>query len=476
MAMKGLTLQAIAAACGGKLYNGKDSQDKEISCAVMDSRKIESGGLFLASPGEKVDGHKFIGQVYEAGALCVVTMKTPDEVEKEHGIPQSIWGAYILVEDTFTALKQIAAFYRSKLTIPVVGITGSVGKTSTKEFIAGVLSAKYKVLKTEGNYNNEIGLPLTILRIRQEHEAAVLEMGISEFGEMSRLGEIAKPDICVITNIGQCHLENLHDRAGVFKAKTEIFDHMQPDGEICLNGEDDLLSMVSVVNGKPVHHFGLSEREDLEVFATDIENKGLQGSSVKMHIRNEEATRTVCPVEVALPGLHMINNAMAAALVGKLLGLSMEEIKEGITKVEPVCGRSNILKLSDKVVIDDCYNANPVSMKAALDLLSTAEGRKVAVLGDMFELGERSDAMHAEVGSYAADLKIDGIYCVGESAKLMYEAAEKKNHTGLDIRHFEKRDTLLEKLPTLLLPGDTVLVKASHGMGFAEVVEVLKSL
>lgn len=469
--MTQMTLQNIAAACGGTLYQAEGVETKEITCAEIDSRRIKAGGLFFASEGEKVDGHKFIGQVFEKGALCVVTVKTPEAVEKEHGIPASAWGAYILVEDSFLALKKIGAYYRSLLSLPVVGITGSVGKTSTKEFIAGVLAEKYHVLKTEGNFNNEIGLPLTLLRIRKEHEAAVVEMGISDFGEMSRLGEMARPDICVITNIGQCHLENLHDRAGIFKAKTEIFDYMQEDGEVCLNGEDDFLSKVETVNGRKVHHFGISENPHFEVYATDIENKGLFGSSALLHLNGKS-----CPIEISLPGEHMVINATAAAAVGSLLGLTMEQIQAGIRKVAPVGGRSNLLRLSDKVIIDDCYNANPVSMKAAVDLLLTAEGRKIAVLGDMFELGENALKMHAGVGAYAAEKGVDVLCAVGGQSEAMYEAALNAAGDNQKILYFKDREALLNGLPGLLKSDDTILVKASHGMGFDKVVELLKTL
>lgn len=493
--MLNMTLQNIAEACNGTLYCDWEAQNTEITCAVIDSRKMEAGGLFFATKGERVDGHRFIGQVFDAGALCVVTEKTPETVLEECGTPVESWGSYILVQDTFEALKKIAAFYRAQLSIPVIGITGSVGKTSTKEFIAGVLSAKYNVLKTEGNFNNEIGLPLTLLRIRKEHEAAVVEMGISDFGEMSRLGAMARPNVCVITNIGQCHLENLHDRDGVFKAKTEVFDYMMPDGEVCLNGEDDMLAGVNEVNGKAVHHFGLSAGAGMEVYATGVENLGLLGSRAVLHIASaekESVKERTCPVEIPLPGHHMVINATAAALVGKLLGLSVEEIEEGIKSVKPVGGRSNIIKLSDKIVIDDCYNANPVSMKAALELLKTATSRKVAVMGDMFELGENSDTMHAGVGKYAVEQGIEVICCVGANSRHMYEAAvsvagkcssdvcnqaaEENTKIGetSTIYYFPTREDLLAKLPEILQPCDTILVKASHGMGFDKVVEAFK--
>lgn len=467
--MRHMTLEKIAEAVGGTLYQAEGRQQQEVTCAVVDSRKLEEGGLFFAAPGERVDGHRFINQVFERGAACVVTQKHPEQVEQEQGEAQN-WGAYILVHDSYEALRKMAAYYRSLLSIPIVGITGSVGKTSTKEFIAGVLSQKYRVLKTEGNFNNDIGLPLTLLRIRDCHQVAVVEMGISDFGEMSRLGAMARPDICVITNIGQCHLENLHDRAGIFKAKTEIFDYMQEDGEICLNGEDDLLSMVSVVNGRKVHHFGISEGKDMEVYATDIESEGLFGSRAVMHLAGAEGT---LPIEIRLPGQHMVINAMAAAMVGRLLHLSPEEITKGIAAVEPVNGRSHLMRGKDIVVLDDCYNANPISTRAAIDLLVTAKGRKVAVLGDMFELGEHSDKMHAEIGAYAVRQGVDVLYCAGEQSRYMYDAALEQYDGAQDIRYFADRGELEESLSGLIEPGDTVLVKASHGMEFHRIVEKL---
>ncbi|MBE5869195.1 MAG: UDP-N-acetylmuramoyl-tripeptide--D-alanyl-D-alanine ligase [Lachnospiraceae bacterium] len=464
--MLNMTLERIAQACGGQLYGSPEGDPAEVTCVVLDSRKIEQGGLFVATEGANVDGHKFIGQVFEKGALAVVTEKTPEQVEQQHGIPAGCWGVWILVEDSLQALKDIAEYYRSQLSIPVIGITGSVGKTSTKEFIAGVLSRKYKVLKTEGNFNNEVGLPLTLLRIRPEHQAAVVEMGISDFGEMHRLSKMAKPDICVITNIGQCHLENLKSREGILKAKTEIFDFMSKQGRVCVNGDDDMLATLDHVKGQKVLRFGLGS--GLDVYADAIEDNGLLGSKAALHLGEQTIN-----IQVPLPGRHMVINATAAALVAGLLGLSPEQIREGIAGVEAVSGRSHIMRLEKYTVIDDCYNANPVSMKAAIDLLGMARGRKVAVLGDMFELGENSDALHAGVGRYAAEKGVDVILCTGENSRHMYAGALKCAGSGQQVQWFATRAELLEQLPGLLQEGDGILVKASHGMGFDKVVEAL---
>lgn len=466
--MKNMTLSNIAKACGGVLKEPEQMSQKnpadqrEASCVVIDSRKIEPDGIFIAARGERADGHSFIPDVAAKGALGIVCEQEPESCS----VP------YILVEDSFKALKAIAEFYRQQLSVQVMGITGSVGKTSTKEFIASVLSVKYKVLKTLGNFNNEIGLPLTVLSIRQEHEIAVLEMGISDFGEMHRLSRIARPDICVMTNIGQCHLENLGTREGILKAKSEIFDYMNPEGYVFVNGDDDLLCRIGKKGKHNPVHFGLNPAN--EIFASDVMSKGLFGSHAVIHANLE-----VFPVEIPLPGAHMVLNALAAAGVGMQLGLKVQEIKEGIARVETVSGRSNVLSLPFATVIDDCYNANPVSMKAAIDLLTMALGRKVAVLGDMFELGERQEVLHGEVGAYGVEKGVDVLICTGELSRHMYEEAVGKKENGAfanktEVYYFETRDDMLGKLPAILKKGDTILVKASHGMQFEKVVEFLR--
>lgn len=461
--MKNMTLENIAKACNGSLH-GSDCRGEEADSIVLDSRQVQQGGVFIATVGERVDGHSFIPQMAEKGALGVICEKVPESC----GVP------YILVENSFQALKDIARFYRSQLTIPVVGITGSVGKTSTKELIAGVLSQGFCTLKTEGNLNNEVGLPLTILRIRKEHQVAVVEMGISDFGEMHRLSEIAMPDFCVMTNIGQCHLENLGSREGVLKAKSEILDFMNPKGYVFVNGDDDMLQKVVPGAERSLMHFGKNPAN--EIYASDVMNKGLLGSQALIHMGLE-----VFSVKIPLPGEHMVYNALAAAAVGSRLGLTKEQIQSGIAGVQSVGGRSNVMALEDYTLIDDCYNANPVSMKAAVDLLSTALGRKVAILGDMFELGEREGELHEEVGTYAAQNGIDVILCVGTLSERMYQGAKKAGQTGItaarkkEIYYFETRDEMLAKLGEILKHGDNILIKASHGMHFEKVVSALSS-
>ncbi len=472
--MKNMTLANIAQAVGGTLDakmlpEAVSAEHTQAQSVVLDSRLVEPGGIFIATRGEHVDGHSFIDQVFDAGALGVICEEAPVQPK----------GAYILVEDSFLALKDLAEYYRSRLDIKVVGITGSVGKTSTKEFVASVLSQKYRVLKTEGNYNNEVGLPLTVLRIREDCEVAVLEMGISDFGEMHRLSKIAKPDVCLITNIGQCHLENLGTRDGILKAKTEIFDFMQEGGQICLNGDDDKLVTIREVRGSIPVFFGCGSNN--AVYADNYENRGLIGSRAQIHMKGI-AGHDACSfeAEIPLPGEHMLYNALAATAAGMLFGLTAEEIQEGIRTVKAVDGRSHVIRTDRLTLIDDCYNANPVSMKAALDLLHMTElsevfedaARKVAVLGDMFELGTDEAALHREVGVYAAKKQIDVLVCVGNLCKYMYEGAQAVRSVT-NCYYFEDKEALEAQMDTVIQDGDLVLVKASHGMHFEELIKML---
>lgn len=457
-----MTLENIAKSCGGT-YVGDDAlRGSEITGAVIDSRQVEPGYLYIPIRGERVDGHRFIPDVFAKGALAVLSEEPLDNPA----------GPYIQVASSEQALKDIAEFYRSTLSIKIIGITGSVGKTSTKEMISAVLSRKYNVLKTEGNFNNEIGLPLTILRIRREHEVAVVEMGISEFGEMHRIAKVAKPDICVMTNIGQCHLENLIDRDGVLRAKSEIFDFLKPDGHIVLNGNDDKLITVQEVKGvKPVFYYvedGTAKKVDLpyEITADAIENKGLRGLNANLHFPEE-----VCQIHEPIPGVHNVYNACAAACVGRIMGLTNEEICQGIAHAKTIAGRTNLITLGEVLVIDDCYNANPVSMKASLDVLAQADGRKIAVLGDMGELGENEREMHYDVGKYAANTGVDILFCCGTLSEELAKGAQ-RGHTK--VMYFADREKLTQTLINFVEAGDTVLVKASHFMEFPKIVKALE--
>ena len=454
--MKAMSLREIATACGGQYYGDTDKLNMEVTGVAIDSRKIEDGFLFVPIKGARVDGHSFIPQVMANGALCTLSEVTLEDATYP----------YILVASTEQALKDIAEHYRLALDIKVVGITGSVGKTSTKEMIASVLSQKYNVLKTAGNFNNEIGLPLTIFNIRDEHEVAVLEMGISDFGEMHRLAKIARPDICVITNIGLCHLENLGDRDGILKAKTEMLDFAKPNATIILNGDDDKLITVKEWDGCAPLYFGLST--EMQAYAKDIHSLSLKGTACTICLGDNSFD-----VTIPIPGHHMVYNALCGALVGSELGLSTNEIKTGIEALLPVSGRNNLIDTDSLLIIDDCYNANPISTKASLDVLATADSRKVAILGDMFELGENEEELHYEVGKHAGEKQIDLVICIGNLSK---NTANGASQGSTQVCHFQTKEEFLLQMETLLKKGDTILVKASHGMHFPEIVEKLKNI
>ena len=453
--MKYMTLQAMAEACHGVYIGNPEDIKKEAISITTDSRKAERGGVFAAIKGERVDGHDFIPGVLEAGALCVISEKQPVTEQ----------GNYIIVEDTVRALGAIAGYYRKQLAIPVVGITGSVGKTSTKEMVASVLSQKYRTLKTAGNFNNNLGLPLTIFRLTEEDEIAVLEMGISHFGEMHELAEIAKPDTCVITNIGQCHLEFFGDRDGVLRAKSEIFDFLPENGHIILNGEDDKLSAIQEVKGIRPVFFGF-EKED-GIWADHVQAQGLNGISCRIH-----TPQGSFEVKIPIPGLHMVLNALAGTAVGLQYGLTLRQIQDGIESLQPVAGRFHIVQTDDYTIIDDCYNANPVSMKSSLLVLADALGRKVAILGDMGELGAKEQELHREVGSYAASLDIDRFLVVGPLAKNIADGILAE-YPNADVVCYDSLQEILHDLDRQLQKGDTILVKASHFMHFEKLVEQL---
>ena len=451
--MKNMTLENIAKACGGTYHGMEADRIKEICDITTDSRQAKAGSLFVAIKGERVDAHRFIPAVFEQGALCVLCEDAPAQPK----------GAYIQVESTL--VKDIAEFYRQQFDIKVVGITGSVGKTSTKEIIASVLSEKFQVLKTLGNFNNELGLPLTIFRLREGDEVAVLEMGINHFGEMHRLSKVARPDVCVITNIGQCHLEFLGDRDGVLRAKSEIFDFVAPDGNIILNGDDDKLATLREIKGiKPIFFGNESGRA---IYATDIRSAGIKGVWCNIHV-GEECFEVMVPI----PGYHMVLNALAATAVGRSLDMTNEEIKRGIEKLESLSGRFHIIEANGITVVDDCYNANPVSMKASLKVLNDAETRKTAILGDMGELGEEEQQLHEEVGAYLGTLDIQTAVCIGPLAAHLAEAA-KKVKPQMQIFTAGSVEEAMEHLPEWICKGDTILVKASHFMHFEKIVDAL---
>ena len=457
--MKNLTLENIAKAVEGKLFHGENiPADTEAEGVVIDSRQVGKNYIFVAIKGKHVDGHDFARDVFEKDALAMIAERKLDTDRP-----------YILVESSLEALKKLAAYYREGLDTKIVGITGSVGKTSTKEFISSVLGQKYKVLKTEGNFNNEIGVPLTLFKIRDFHEVAVIEMGISDFGEMHRLSYMVRPDICVMTNIGLCHLENLGSRDGILKAKSEIFDFASRDAVAVLNMDDDkLYSVKEVKNRKPVY-YGMNRNAD--VYAESVEANGIYGTKAVIFLKKEDKK---IEVKIPLPGKHMVYNAMAAATVGEILGLGAEEIRQGIENIQSVGGRLHIIETEKYTIIDDCYNANPVSVRSSLDVLNNAEERKVAILGDMFELGADEKKLHYQLGEYFKEKQIDMAVLAGELSENTYQGI-RDSGAATQVYYYKTLEDLLDYLDIMVQEKDVILVKASHSMHFEKIVEKLRN-
>lgn len=454
--MKNMTVENIVKACNGEFIGDKSVLPKLITGVEKDSRLVEEGFLYVPFKGARVDGHSFINELFEEKKLLVSLSEIDIEDPK---------GPIIKVESTFEALKDIAAFYRKQLDCKIIGITGSVGKTSSKESIASVLQQQFKVLKTEGNYNNEIGMPLTLLKIRDNHEVAVIEMGISHFDDMNKLARIATPDICVITNIGPCHLEHLIDRDGVFRAKTEMFDHLSDNPVVILNGDDDKLINVKEVKGSKPIFYGIESEFDImpkEIYSEDMLGTKL---SIKYY---DDAFDTYIPVT----GEHMIYNVLAAVAVARYLGMDYDKIDKGIRNISLVSGRNNIIKNKDLTIINSCYNANPMSMEASINILNNVDGRTVAILGDMFELGRDEKELHRKVGEFINGVDVDTVICIGELAENIFDGISdnKKKY------YFKDKSSFLIKINEYINSDDTVLVKASNGMKFTEIVDALERL
>lgn len=459
--MKPLTLKTIEQVVGGRVI-GADELEKDkifVSGVASDSRKIMQGDLFVPIRGERVDGHDFITTCFEKGAVCSFT-------EREILPPK---GKYcILVKDAQKALLELAEYYLTLFDIPVIAITGSVGKTTTKDMIASVLMQKYCVLKTEGNYNTNIGLPLMVFRIGDEHEVAVLEMGMNSFGEIHNLSKVAKPNIAVITNIGVAHIEMLGSREGILKAKSEVFDYMTPQGMAILNGDNDMLQTLEGKLSQNIIWYGIENKRG--IYAHSIHMEGLEKTRCTLHTPKGE-------IEVTLPvsGVHMVQNALAATAVGLQMELSLKEIKKGIETFTMTKMRMAVEHTKKGItIINDVYNANPVSMKASLEVLASATGRKVCILGDMGELGIYADQMHREVGEYAAQKGIDVIISIGELSRYLHQGAIKEG--AKNAYHYDTQEEFWQEGLSMLASGDTVLVKGSRSRGLEQTVDKIQGV
>lgn len=425
--------------------------DKNFTTVCIDSRKAENDSLFVAIKGENTDGYNYIPSAIEKGALCAVADREYD------GFP------CIVVNDPVDALQKIAKAYRQTLNITVVGITGSVGKTTTKEMVASVLEQKYNVVKTEGNFNNGLGLPLTIMSIKPDTEVAVVEMGMNHEGEMELLSSIAVPSMCIMTNIGISHIENLGSRENILKAKCEIFEHMSSTARCILNGDDDMLSTVERPNRC---FYGFDS--DNDIYIESFFEHGFDGTDFDVCMYGEHYH-----CKINLPGRHMLFAAMAAMAVGSWLGLTHQQLLDGISEAQTISGRVNVIRTEKYTIIDDCYNAAPQSMKSGIDLLVKSDDnlRTVCIFGDMGELGDDEEFLHKSVGEYTAINKVGLLIAIGPLSKNTYEGAVGLGQKAL---WFETKEEFLSKSKDILLEKDVILVKASHFMNFTQIVEELK--
>jgi len=453
--MRNLTLENIVAAVKGTFFGEAALLAKEITAVTTDSRTATADCLFAAIRGEKSDGHDYIAAALEKGALCALCERQPDDGR----LP------VIVISNTVTALGDLAAFYRSGFDIPILGVTGSVGKTTAKEMVSAVLSRRFKVHKTPKNLNNELGVPLTVFGLQEDSEAAVIEMGISHFGEMYRLGEIVRPNMALFTAIGSAHLEFLGDFDGVLKAKTELLEFLPEDGIVFVNYDNETLR--KLVCRQRLVRFGVSA--GCEVTAENIRLLGTDGMALDIISDGRRI-----PARIGAFGVHLVTAALGAAAVGLHLGLTDEEISAGLADYLPVGSRSSIIKTEKLTIIDDCYNANPTSVAAALDSLSMLDGRRVCILGDMGELGDAAASLHFETGVHAAEKGIELVVACGELSA--NTAAGAKESGCKNVLYFSDKPELIEKLPTFIERGDAVLVKASHSRQFEVLVEALKTL
>lgn len=456
-----LLIEEIAKSCNAKIL--QKGLINEVEGISIDTRTMESKTLFVALKGESFDGHDFIGAACEKGAAAIIF-----EINRNLDLSR-LKDIYIIeVNDTLKALKDISKFYRDQFNIPFIGVTGSTGKTTTKDMVSSVLSYKKQVLKNAGNFNNQIGLPLTLFKLEERHEAAVLEMGMSSFGEIEALVEIVQPQVAVITNIGMSHIEHLGSKENILAAKLEIASKMRVGDYLLLNGDDDYLSKL---RGEPSVYskiyFGLQKEND--VVAGNVINHGEEGFSFDVLIQGEKQA-----YRLSYPGIHNVYNALAAIWIGRHFGMSQEDIQKALDQFEPSKMRMEIVKLEDIKVINDAYNASPDSMRAALGVLNSfTAGRRIAVLGNIYEMGDFAEEGHRAVGSCFASTGVEVLITVGEMAKwIAEEAIDKKTRKELHI--LNNNQEAISTLNKILQPGDTILVKGSRGMKMEEIVKYLQ--
>ena len=447
-----MTVKEIAEACGGRLLCG--NENTVVTSVSTDSRKISAGALFVPIKGERTDAHIYIDAVFAAGAAATLTQNDTKKIDVH---------PWIFVPDTGIALQQIAAAYRSKFDIPVIGITGSVGKTTTKEMVALALSSSYCVMKTEGNQNSQVGLPLTLFRLEETHEAAVIEMGMSDFGEMSRLCSMARPRYAVMTNIGISHIQQLKTQENILQEKLHITDSFDEDSILFLNGEDPMLAGL---REKLPHirkvYFGTEPWCDYRAQEIETTDAGVRFRMT--------ANGVSVYVELPVPGFHNVLNALAGLSVTHCLGGDVFAAAKALSQYEPPAMRQQIHKVRGITLIDDSYNASPDALRSSLQVLRTFPGRKIAVLADMLELGDMEEAAHRQVGKMVAENGVDLLVTVGERARWIAEEA--KAHSDMPCSSFSNNSEAIAFLQETVCEGDVLLVKGSRSMHMDEIVKV----
>jgi UDP-N-acetylmuramoyl-tripeptide--D-alanyl-D-alanine ligase len=456
-----MSIADILSATGGTLLSGGDAA--RVCDIGIDSRAVGPRTLFVPLRGAHHDGHTFIESSFTQGAPAALT-EHADAVCMQR-FPDS---ALIRVESALRALGDIAACWRRNFSIPVIGITGSNGKTTTKEMVAAIIVRGRSCLKNEGNFNNLIGLPLSVAGLAAGHQAAVFEMGMSEPGEIRRLAEIAAPTIGVITNVGPCHLEQLGSLEAIAAAKAELFEALGPGDVAIINNDDDRVRPLAAATAARVITFGLTHGD---VHAADVRQLDTGGSLFTLYIAD-----ACVPVRLELPGEHFISNALAAAAAAHAAGIGPGDIAAGLCSCAPLAGRMQRLELGGLHIINDAYNANPVSMRAALTALRAAGrgSRTIAVLGDMLELGARADEYHREIGACVARAGIDRVLVLGAFALAVCEGAREAGMSGDRICACDSLDGLAEALSAAALPGDVVLLKGSRGMRLERLLDLLR--
>lgn len=460
------------------LTNTRPAQANQvIPDAVVDSRQVVSGGLFIALPGEKADGHDYVADAFQKGAaFALVGHEIPGEIKtlslmdnlNPDQMPRIEGPVCLLVENPLSALQRIARFWRSRMNVRVIGITGSVGKSTTKEVVAEVLSQRYNTLKNPGNLNNEIGLPLTILKLTPEHQEAVLEMGFYVPGEIALLCDIAKPQVGIITNIGTVHAERAGSQEAIFRGKSELVKSLPADGFAILNLDDPWACKMAEFSRARVFFYGLDPAAEL--WADQVEGQGLGGIRFRLHYQKE-----TMHVHVPMIGQHSVHTALRAAAAGLVEGLGWNEIISGLRKGNTQLRLAVVRSDNGALLLDDTYNASPESTLAALNLLSELEGRKVAVLGDMLELGPYEKQGHEIVGVRAAQVA-DHLVTVGVRAHMIADAAKRTGMKGSKIAEFESIDEVILHLRKVLTDKDVVLVKGSHGVHMEPIVSALEAV